>query len=172
MSYIYQADIYCDDCGNEIKRQCMQHERRTRDILSRRDSEQWPQEVIGSNESDCPQHCGAGSSCPNFIRLEDGTKVGMFLENELTQEGYEYIRDEWKEFLQFGHGNDEVLKLWLNYYGIYYHENLVKNSYPKGECPDCYDEIPDDVVEGQECAGCGHAFFSERKDDDSSQNHL
>jgi len=39
--------------------------------------------------------------------------------------------------------------------------NPIKLSYNDGICPDCGDEIPDDVVEGQGCTNCGHAFYEE-----------
>ncbi len=44
--------------------------------------------------------------------------------------------------------------------------NAIKEAYHNGECPDCGDEIPDDVQEGQECANCGHVFCAERSDDE------
>ena len=36
--------------------------------------------------------------------------------------------------------------------------NKIKNSYEDGVCPDCGEEIPDDVVDGQECENCDHVF--------------
>jgi len=39
--------------------------------------------------------------------------------------------------------------------------NPIKMSYDDGLCPDCNLEIPDDVVEGQECQNCGHVFNEE-----------
>jgi uncharacterized Zn finger protein len=39
--------------------------------------------------------------------------------------------------------------------------NPIKESYPNGECPDCGEEIPDDVVAGDECKNCGHVFWEE-----------
>lgn len=44
--------------------------------------------------------------------------------------------------------------------------NAIKNSYPNGVCPDCGDEIPDDVESGQECANCGHVFVEETPNDE------
>ena len=40
-------------------------------------------------------------------------------------------------------------------------DNPIKLSYDDGVCPDCGLEIPDDVVEGQGCANCEHAFYKE-----------
>jgi len=45
-------------------------------------------------------------------------------------------------------------------------DNPIKNSYPDGVCPDCGYDIPDDVSDGENCAGCDHVFYEERPDDD------
>jgi hypothetical protein len=37
--------------------------------------------------------------------------------------------------------------------------NQVKDSYEGGACPDCGEDIPDDIVEGGECNNCGHVFW-------------
>ena len=42
---------------------------------------------------------------------------------------------------------------------------MIKDDYDNGECPDCYEDIPDDMVEGGECENCGHVFYSEVNDD-------
>jgi hypothetical protein len=44
--------------------------------------------------------------------------------------------------------------------------NHVKAAYEDGICPDCDNEIPDDVEEGEACAVCGHVFWSGDNDDD------
>jgi len=35
----------------------------------------------------------------------------------------------------------------------------VKNAYEDGVCPDCGEPIPDDAVDGVNCANCGHVFY-------------
>ncbi len=39
-------------------------------------------------------------------------------------------------------------------------EELVKmkDEYPDGKCPDCFETINDDVVDGDKCQNCGHVF--------------
>ena len=39
--------------------------------------------------------------------------------------------------------------------------NKVKDSYEDGICPDCNENIPDNVVEGDSCKNCGHVFYKE-----------
>lgn len=36
---------------------------------------------------------------------------------------------------------------------------LIRNAYPECECPDCGEDIPEDVVDGQACSNCGHVFY-------------
>lgn len=41
----------------------------------------------------------------------------------------------------------------------------VKDAYPDGVCPDCGEDIPDDVEDGEVCVNCGHTFTHERDAD-------
>jgi len=45
-------------------------------------------------------------------------------------------------------------------------DNNVKAAYEDGVCPDCGNEIPDDVADGQCCSKCTHVFYYPRPDDD------
>jgi hypothetical protein len=36
--------------------------------------------------------------------------------------------------------------------------NPVKDCYEGGICPDCMEDIPDNVVDGEGCTNCGHVF--------------
>ncbi len=47
--------------------------------------------------------------------------------------------------------------------------NKVKNSYPDGVCPDCGEDIPDFVNEGEECSNCSHVFTEEHLEIKKSQ---
>jgi len=37
--------------------------------------------------------------------------------------------------------------------------NHVKAAYENGRCPDCGEDIPEDVMHGQACSNCEHVFF-------------
>jgi hypothetical protein len=60
MAYIYQADVYCDDCGAAI---CDELDAKgeapenTDDEYSY-DSDDYPKEADDNDEADTPQHCG------------------------------------------------------------------------------------------------------------------
>ena len=80
--YIFAADCHCSDCG-EIKRaELTAQGKAPADIEneSTYDSGDFPKGPYadGGGESDTPQHCGT---------------CGVFLENPLTQAGYEYVRE-------------------------------------------------------------------------------
>jgi hypothetical protein len=84
--YIFQADIYCEECGK-----AMQVGKPHSD-----DSGTYPQGPYpdGGGEADTPQHCGG---------------CGEFLCNPLTGDGVEYVRDAvaqrrgrvWREWSDF-----------------------------------------------------------------------
>ena len=89
-TYIYKAALYCEPCADNVKRR-IAPQFGFRKINSRgvavsdgtmgsRDSDHWPQGPYpdGGGEADTPQHC---DSC------------GLFLQNPLTAEGVEYVRE-------------------------------------------------------------------------------
>lgn len=109
MGYIYAADVWCDDCGEDII-----------NILKKEgvkpnlyDSDEWPQDYCEASErADTPQHCGAHEECFNAIELEDGRKIGMLLETQLTEEGIKYVIEHHKE------DPSEVTELWIDHFEI------------------------------------------------------
>ena len=88
-TYIYNADIYCEPCGNKIKRNLDAEGLAPLHLADEFywDSGDYPKGPYDASESDTPDHCG---SC------------GVFLENPLTSDGYDYIMEnqnsEWDEF--------------------------------------------------------------------------
>jgi ribosomal protein L37AE/L43A len=166
-AYIYNADIYCEQCGEEIRERilnersleqcptCKQDlchiEIDGEDVFgcvkcqkeisrgdayipfdindeSSFDSDEFPKGPYGDGggESDSPQHCGSGEACINGIDLESDPsngaviRVGCFLENDLTTDGVNYLNEMILEHKRNGRGNEEVLKLWYDYYGQFY----------------------------------------------------
>ena len=121
--YIYAADIYCEDCGEAIREGITKEGRGTFGFYTgpddpederSYDSDEFPKGPYpdGGGEADSPQHCGAGPECHNAIELSDGTKIGAWLENELTAEGVVYV----KEAIQEG---GEVAEMWAEFYCDY-----------------------------------------------------
>ena len=52
--------------------------------------------------------------------------------------------------------------------------NPIKNSYSEGVCPDCVENIPDDVSSGDACRnyGCGHVFYAPVDDTDEKTEEV
>jgi len=83
MAYIYQADVWCDDCGRAI---CKRLKREgSRAIV-------YPEHAGDDEEADMPRHCAAEEHCVNAITLPSGEKVG-YLFGELTTVGVEYVKE-------------------------------------------------------------------------------
>ena len=116
MPYIYQADVWCDDCGEAI---C---ERLTREGNAPAnpddewsfDSDEYPKHASDDDESDTPQHCAAGEHCLNAVTLPSGEKVGLLF-GELTADGVEYVKESIAD-AQEGFGSAEVVELWRQHY--------------------------------------------------------
>lgn len=113
MVYIYAGILYCDDCGEDIRRQITDDGEAPPKPRNgeRYDSNEFPKGpyLFGGGEADCPQHCGSGPGCLNATELPSGRKIGVWLKNELTTDGVEYVR---KTIRRGG----EVAELWAEYY--------------------------------------------------------
>ena len=93
MIYAYNAALYCEDCGSDI----IDHLEGLEDTG---DSGDYPQGFSGHEEADCPQHCDA---------------CGVFLQNDLTSEGYEYVKERVREAVAKGKATDVLLE-WICFY--------------------------------------------------------
>ena len=120
--YIYAADIYCKECGEAIRKEIAEEDEfRYAKITPSNPDNEWSYDSgefpkgpypDGGGEADCPQHCGSGPECHNAIELPDGTKVGAWLENELTMDGLEYVKEAIRE-------GGEVAEMWNGFYCDY-----------------------------------------------------
>ena len=97
MCYAYNADIYCDDCGDEIKA-----ELDAAGCEDEGDTDGYPQ-YFGDSEADCPQHCAG---------------CHVFLENSLTSDGYEYVRETVQSDIRSGRDDSIAVTEWASFYGI------------------------------------------------------
>jgi hypothetical protein len=118
MAYIYQADVWCDTCGDHIKAELDKENKTPEDPEdeSSFDSDEYPKRYDAENEeSDGPENCADGK-CGGFA---NGHAYGMFLENQLTQEGYRYLKG-----MLDSHGATlpEFAKEWAEFYQFEYHK--------------------------------------------------
>lgn len=113
--YIYNADIYCERCGKDIRRRIRQEGKAPANPKDEHtyDSDEYPKGPYPSEDdaSDSPDHCGAGEECFQAVTLSDGSRVGCMLENPLTEEGIRYVKEHRKE-----NPKSEVVKMWVKFY--------------------------------------------------------
>lgn len=100
MPFIYNADIYCDDCGQKICDELKAANKAPADTSNESlwDSDDYPK-YAEPEATDTPQHCGCGSKCINRFRVgakgnivkTGGTLVGDLITEELTSYGVQYV---------------------------------------------------------------------------------
>lgn len=118
MAAIYQADCYCDDCADEIRKQIQNDGKAPEepDNESSYDSDEYPKRMSDDEEADTPQHCGCGEECLNAIKLPSGRKVGALLSDNLTTDGVNYV----KKYIDADpEGKNEVTQLWAEHFSYY-----------------------------------------------------
>lgn len=90
--YMYAADLWCEECGAKICDELTEAGNAPEDpeYEGSFDSDDFPKGPYpdGGGEADSPNHCAAGSDCVNAV---DGN--GVFLENPLTDVGYDYVKE-------------------------------------------------------------------------------
>jgi hypothetical protein len=108
-AYVFQAALYCNDCGEALVRDLRQ-----RGVEDTDDSNDFPQGPYpeGGGEADTPQHCDNGAHCLGAESI-GGRRVGAFLENPLTSDGEAYVR----ESLATAPGSP-LARFWAEHYGI------------------------------------------------------
>jgi len=114
--YVYNAGLYCEDCGKSIREQAIFEGHTPADLDDEwsYDSDEFPKGPYpdGGGEADLPQHCESGEHCINAIELSDGSKIGAWLENELTTDGVAYVQEAIAE-------GGEVAEMWKEFYWTY-----------------------------------------------------
>jgi hypothetical protein len=133
-AYIYNADMYCEDCGLAIRESLDSLYARIGiptgfdpDDESSYDSGDYPKGPISQeeNEADSPYHCGAGDRCLNALECprHDDHKHGCFLENRLTVDGMAQLAKMYQEQAEYyyDHGKHDhscgvVAELWIPFY--------------------------------------------------------
>lgn len=106
-AYIYQAAMLCEDCGAETRLKLKKAGKAPEDTDDEDtyDSDEYPKGPYpdGGGESDAPEHCD---------------QCGVFLENDLTEAGHEYVKDLIAQHFRSGRGDKKVLKEWADFYDI------------------------------------------------------
>lgn len=111
-AFIYSAALYCAPCGEAIAEE---HDKRSGRGPWCEDSNYYPQGPYpdGGGEADSPQHC---DSC------------GRFLENSLTGDGIEYVRESMAD----GPPDSVARTVWAPFYGLEPAEGEADPADPAG----------------------------------------
>ena len=113
MAYTYQADVWCDECGKRICEDLTHEGKAPEDPKDEHtyDSDDFPKQYDAEGEeSDGPQNCASGNCAGTY---------GTFLENQLTSDGYKYLKG-----MLDGHGEvlPDYAREWADFYNFKYHK--------------------------------------------------
>lgn len=141
-AYVFKSALYCDECTRQTLFDAFGADPAGREVPTREvlesvmdargyesesdyDSDELPKGPYadGGGESDVPQHC---EGC------------GTFLENPLTSDGYDYVRELVADYFNDGRGNPDVLNAWIREYEI---EMWVFMRYLPGCLPDAGPDV-------------------------------
>ena len=100
MSYAYCADIWCDECGEQIK-----NDGRQPKLINTGDTDDYPQHCDDAAEADIPQHCAG---------------CGVFLQNDLTCAGEDYVVETILDDLTNKLVGSVATTVWWPYYADLY----------------------------------------------------
>lgn len=115
-AYIYRAALLCEPCALKIRRALFDsHPEWKKPGTYTIDSDRYPHGPYpnGGGEADTPQHCD---------------ECRAFLENPLTDNGRDYVRDAIMMHARSGCGNPEVLAQWAERYRNQLHEPRMASS--------------------------------------------
>ncbi len=101
--YAYQAALWCEACGEKLCAELPLPPGMHPDDEHTWDSDEYPKGPYRNSEADCPHYC-------------DG--CGEFLENDLTADGYEYVRESITHDICRGRLDAESMKVWADFYGV------------------------------------------------------
>ena len=106
MAYIYQAELWCNSCGEGIRSELTNAGKRPADGTLA-DSDEWPAHIGTPDASDSVHHCASGEACYNALDLTEYREpgdpwtlygaetwgIGELLTEELTEHGARELRE-------------------------------------------------------------------------------
>ncbi len=97
--FVYNDDVYCFSCGEKLRNRLPVPQGVDLEDGNTFDSDEYPKGPYSGQEglADTPQYCAG---------------CGVFLENPLTEDGEDYVR----ETIAFKNGNPKVRKEWQEFY--------------------------------------------------------
>jgi hypothetical protein len=128
--YMYEGDLYCTNCAKELK-----HYLETNGVAAsaagiapalENDPEKLPQGPFSVSESDFPDYCG---------------KCGEFLENPLTTDGYQNLRQAVEAYENEGSGDPSTMQELIDFYPEVFEDDYTT----KNEIDDATQPLVDDA---------------------------
>jgi hypothetical protein len=101
--YVYNAVLWCEACGDKLRAELPLPQNCDENDEHTWDSDYYPKGPYRTDESDNPEYC-------------DG--CGGFLENALTSNGAEYVREAIASEVAEGRFNSIAVKVWAPFYDI------------------------------------------------------
>jgi hypothetical protein len=117
--YVFQAALICDTCGTLYKQGTDRPAHVDESDESSYDSDEWPKGPYsdGGGEADSPCHCD---------------HCGVFLDNPLTPDGSDYVKEAWLHYIATGSGSLQTLTKWREGYPCEFAEfceNVERDNY-------------------------------------------
>ena len=109
MPYAYDAELFCDACGEKIM-----EDLNAQGVKDDGTTDTYPQ-ATPDGESDTVEHCASREGCEDAIVVA-GTKIGAWLENPLTDEGACWLADVLDEDTAGDPYRTELHWLWRAWY--------------------------------------------------------
>ena len=131
MAYVYQADVWCDKCGEKIRAELTAEGKAPEDPDNETsyDSGEFPKYFDAEWDSaNSPQNCASGDCGGKYWSepVKDFVTYGTFLENPLTAEGYRYLKSMLDES---GETLTEPAAEWAKFYDFTYHKNEYESAH-------------------------------------------
>jgi ssDNA-binding Zn-finger/Zn-ribbon topoisomerase 1 len=138
--YIYQADVYCEACGDALKRRLDKkgYTPANPSDEASYDSDKYPKGPYYNQESDGPEHCA---------------RCGEFLENPLTTEGYQYLNQMILEHEEDGKGQSDIIDEWKAFYPEREQEGYAAPSKVDDTLSQIEQDTDKDFLRGMNTAG-------------------
>jgi hypothetical protein len=139
--YTYQADLFCEECGDALKRDLAKAKQEDTG-----DSDDYPQGPSPSEESDSPAHC---------------YECGAFLENALTADGMRYAREQIEKYRERPDDAPDSIETWKDFYEIRGKLAIKLDNLDKTDgsvsvyCHDVIGAKDDQSIDGSRWEACG-----------------
>jgi hypothetical protein len=128
-TYIYQADVWCENCAKEIAATLDADGQTPANVMDEAsyDSDHYPKGPFFEEESDAPEHCAG---------------CHIFLENPLTADGVEYMTQMVDKAVAEGRTDEPHIKEWMDFYDYHPQEQNMEEQHESSDASDKINAMP------------------------------